>query len=46
MRQVVQPADQPTQVTAPVAVRIVEQVDLHAVDDRFPVPTIRHAPTS
>src|SRR6478735_12227169 len=45
MRQVVQPADQPTQVTAPVAVRIAEQVHLHAIDDRFPVPTIRHVLT-
>src|SRR6476469_9226384 len=46
MRQVVQPADQPRQVTTAVAVRIAEQVHLHAIDDRLPVPTIRHAPTS
>src|SRR6478735_1720369 len=45
MRQVVQPADQPAQVTAPVAVRIAEQVHLHAIDDRLPVPTIRHVLT-
>ena len=42
MRQVVQPADQPPQVATAVAVGVLEQVDLNAVDDRFLVPTIRH----
>src|SRR6478672_5967036 len=44
MRQVVQPADQPAQVTTRVTIRVDEQIDLHTVDDGLPIPTIRHEP--
>ena len=44
--QIVQPADQSTQVALAVAVGILEAVDLEAVDDRRLVPTPGHPHTT
>ncbi len=40
--QVVQPAGQPAQVTHPVAVGVLERLDVDAVDDRLLVPPFWH----
>src|SRR6478609_4212749 len=42
LRQVVQPTGQSAEIPTPVPVGVAEQVDLHAVDDRLPIPTIHH----